>query len=138
MLRIVAPRGNKQGGRFIGSQHLLPQLNRFLTEVHADQRADLLGGYVATRRRRRKARAARGRLALAGLVDRRTDLRGVREDRQYKASLRRDGRIRYKRELYDTPNAAARAALKRPADGWSFWRFRAKGGKWTSLRALKR
>jgi hypothetical protein len=40
--------------------------------------------------------------------------------------------------VFDTPNAAARAALEKPAGGWSFWHFKNDGGEWLPLSTLKK
>jgi len=51
-------------------------------------------------------------------------LRAYRGKKEFRASLRRDGRINDKNKLFDTPNSAARAALGKPVSGWFFWRYR--------------
>lgn len=138
LLRIVNPKGNKVRGRFADSNNLLRDLKRQMMEVNLDKVASLIGGRVATQRRRKKARTARGAGALQGLVDRRMPLRGYRGDWEYRATLWKDGRIRYGEKFYDTPNSAARAALRKGANGWSFWRYRNSKKEWVPLRALKK
>lgn len=138
LIRIVGPRGNKLGGRFVRSQNLLLYLNRTMSEADADRRASLIGGHVALRRRRAKGKKARGAGALHGLVDRRLPLRAYRGKKEFRASLRRDGRINYKNRLFDTPNSAARVALGKPVSGWSFWRYRNSKKEWVPLKNLKR
>ncbi len=83
LLRIVVPGGNRVGGRFVKSTNLLPQLNRLITESDKDHKAELLGGWVAERRRRTKARRARGKGALRGLVIRRLTLKAERNGWAY-------------------------------------------------------
>jgi hypothetical protein len=138
LIRIVSPKGNKLGGRFVKSQNLLLQLHRTMSEADADRRASIIGGFVARRRRRAKGRRLRGAGALHGFVDRRLPLRAARGAKKFKASLRRDGRIYYKNKYFDTPNSAARAALGKRVSGWSFWRYRDTKGMWVPLRNLKR
>jgi hypothetical protein len=138
LLRIVAPGGNRVGGRFVKSTNLLPQLNRLISESDKDHKAELLGGWVAERRRRTKAKRARGKGALRGLVIRRLSLRAERNGWAYRASLRRDGTISYDRKTYDSPNAAARAALGKPAGGWHFWHYKSEDGDWVPLASLKK
>lgn len=138
LLRIVNPKGNKVRGRFADSDNLLRELRRRMMEVNLDKVALLIGGRVATQRRRKKARKARGAGALQGLVDRRMPLRGYRGQWEYRATLWKDGRIRYGEKFYDTPNSAARAALRKRANGWSFWRYRNSEKEWVPLRSLKK
>ena len=52
--------------------------------------------------------------------------------------LNEDGTVSYDGKVYDTPGAAAKAALRRPANGWSFWRYKDDKGNWVPLRRLKR
>lgn len=138
LLRITKPAGNKQGGKFVASENLLSTLNRLMSDTDADRRARLLGGYVVRRRRRAKAARARGTRILAGVVDRRIPLRARHKKRQYKATLRKDGSVRFARSTFGSPSAAARAALGRSCNGWWFWRFRNERGEWVPLEILRR
>lgn len=137
LLRIVSPQGNKQHGKFVKSQNLHPLLNKLVDEKLKDQRAELMGGRVAQKRQLAKGRNAKGKGALKGLVNRRIVLKAWRDDYEYRASLRMDGMISYDGQLYDSPNAAASAALGKPSGGWGFWRFKDKSGEWVQLLKLK-
>ena len=137
LLRIVSPVGNKQGGKFVSSKNLKPILNQYIRDTDADRRADLVGGYVAIRRRKTKAKHAKGAGALQGLVEKRMVLKAWRDGWEYRATLRKDGTINYNGEIYDTPNSAAKAALGKPCGGWRFWRYRDQAGEWVSLARLK-
>lgn len=137
VLRIINPHGNRKGGGFAGSENLFPGLNRRVREIDADRRAAILGGPVAERRRRAKARRAKGQAALAGFAERRTLLRARHRGRAYRATLRRDGKIRLARRLYDSVSAAARAIVNRPVNGWQFWHYKDDSGKWVRLRTVR-
>lgn len=139
IVRIASPPSNKQTGRLKGASDLRKQLNQRIKDYHDDQRALLLGGDVARARRRRKARRGHDSRALAGAVERPTQLRGVYKGKVYKARLRRDGQISFGGHLYATPASAARAALGRGRNGWYFWQIRlSKRGPWQRLRALRK
>lgn len=137
LLRIVAPQGNKQRGTFAKSQNLHPVLNKLVVECDADHRAELMGGRVALQRQLAKGRKAKGKGALKGLVNKRIPLKAWRGGYEYTALLRKDGMISYDGQLYDSPNAAATAALEKPAGGWGFWRFKEKSGDWVLLKKIK-
>jgi len=92
---------------------------------------------VALHRQQAKGRKAKGKGALKGLVNRWITLKAWRGEYEYTASLRKDGMIGYDGQLFDSPNAAATAALGKPAGGWGFWRFKDKSGDWVLLRILK-
>lgn len=137
ILRIVTPSGNKLTGKFKRSQNLYPRLNVGMKDEDADERAQLLGGGVADRRRKTKAsRASRSR-PLKDAVPRAVRLRGKRAGWEYSATLRKDGTIHYGKRSFDTPNLAARAAVGKSCNGWAFWKYRGSDGEWVALRNLK-
>ena len=138
ILRVTGPKGNKSKGEFSGSQNLRATLNRRMKDWDADRRARLLGGGVARQRLRSKAKRSRGVGVLAGVVDRPIALRARRGTKKYKATLRRDGRIRLAGRLYDTPSAAARAATKCGLGGWTFWQYRNERRRWVQLKELRK
>ena len=138
ILRAIKPPGNKVTGTFAQSKNLHPIINNMIKEVEADQRARVLGGSTARRRRRRKARQATGSEALAGVFERAVRLRGEHSGYEYRASLRRNGTISYDGHVFDSPTGAARAAVGRSVNGWSFWCYKKPRGEWIKLRTLKR
>jgi hypothetical protein len=138
ILRITAPVGNKQSGKFAASVSLLNTLNRIMSNADADRRARILGGNIARRRRRVKTRNAKGTLALAGVVDRRLPLRARYKEEQFRATLRTDGRLSHASKLYDTPTAAARAVVGRTVNGWTFWLFLNSKREWVPISHLRR
>lgn len=139
ILRIVAPPGNKTGGRFASSINLKPELNRNIRNRDADSRAELVGGPVKRLRRRSNAARKTGRRILEGAVERSTRLKGTLKGQDYRAILRRDGRITYNGYIYDSPSGAGRDAIGRSCNGWSFWLYRdQKSGKWVPIGSLRR
>jgi hypothetical protein len=78
LLRIVNPSGNRQIGKFANSDNLRSTLNQKMKEKDADQRALLIGGPVARRRRRSKIKSGAGIKSLAGIVDSRISLKNIR------------------------------------------------------------
>ncbi len=137
LLRIVKPPSNKQVGRFAGSENLRPILNRLLKEAQADRRAAIIRGPVAKRRRKAKALRATGYEALAGYVDRSIVIKGWHKGREYEARLRKDGRIRFRGKLYESPSAAGTAAIRRNVNGWKFWHYKDRG-EWVPLEYLRK
>jgi hypothetical protein len=137
LIRIVSPDGNRLGGRLAGSEDLRRSLSRMIKDADDDRRALLLGGVAGRRRIERKMRGATATTVLAGLVERRMPLIAQYRNKRFKATLLRSGFIRYRGKLYENPRAAARAAMKRPRNGWSFWRFKDHEGNWVKLAALK-
>ena len=140
LLRIVGPAGNAVSGKFIGSEDLRGRLGQRMREADAHRRADLMGSKATKHRARTKVVRSPGQRArpLDGLVDRRVYLRGWRGDYEYRATLRRDGTIRYGDEVFDSPSGAARAALRSHRNGWRFWHFKDPKGDWIQLSTLRR
>jgi RAMA domain-containing protein len=137
-LRIVNPLGNRVKGGLPGAQDLIRPLKRKIDEAQQDKTATLLGGRFVSRRQRSRLRAGTGTLTLKGLVERRIQLRATYKGHSYKATLRRDGHISYKRRLFESPSSLAKVIVGRAANGWQFWRYRNSKGEWVRLAELKR
>ncbi len=137
VLRIVSPRGNRVGGKFVESENLSRVLNREMKDNDKDKRARLLGGDVKKRRVRSKTAEATGSHGLKDAFDRRVTLKGWHKGFEYNASLRRDGRISFSGETYKSPSAAGVAARGRSTNGWTFWHYRLKN-EWVKLSTLRK
>lgn len=137
MIRVVGPRGNRRSGKFMASKVLRQELNKLIKAHDADRRARLMGGRQPKQRIKAKAVKARRKNILYGVFDHGIQLRGWHKDWEYRAFLRKDGRIRYDGEIYDTPSAAGRDARGVSTSGWTFWHYR-ESGEWVPLRTLKR
>ena len=136
LLRIIDPQGNRVKGRLPGAHDLKRDLNRKVSAHQADERARLLGGAFAKNRRRKKAASGNGTVVLAGSVERRLVLKAEYKGERYQASLRKDGHIFFQGNLYESPTAAAKAVVKRPVNGWTFWSFKSSKG-WVALSELR-
>ena len=97
-----------------------------------------MGGHIAKNRLRRRVRNAKGKDGLKGIIAMRMTLKGWRGGYEYTATARKNGTIRYGEEIFDTPNASARAALGKPAGGWRFWHYKDSQGEWVKLINLKK
>lgn len=138
LLRIVSPPGNRVGGKFARAADLRPELNRLVKEEQDRQRASMLGGSEAERFRRRLTSKGFGRKALAGLFDRRMELRGRYKGKVIKASLRKNGQVRLGTKTFDSLSAAAsHVGISR--NGWNFWSYRdTTSGKWRPLHTVRK
>ncbi len=136
VLRIVRPKGNRVIGRFAESKNLLRQFGREIKAEALREVYDMLG-----RRRPRvrirpggKSREARTRPDLYGCFSRAATLRGTYLGKVHQARVRKNGTIRYGDSVYLSVSDAARAACKRPRNGWWFWHVKTPAGKWVRLR----
>ena len=137
MLRIMSPRGNRVRGKFVRSDNLRRVLNSNMKDNDKDKRARLLGGDIKKRRVRSKTAEATGSHGLKDAFDRRVTLKGWYKGVEYIAFLRRDGRISFSGETYESPSAAGFAARGRSTNGWTFWHYRLKK-EWVRLRTLRK
>lgn len=138
LLRIARPRGNSVKGGLKDSKSLYNELNVLMKHFDADRRARVLGGGVARARMRRRARAGSSTLLIAGMVEKRIQLRASIRGKDYRATLRRSGHVSYRGKLYDSPSAAGKKALGHPVNGWGFWKYKDARGKWVPLERLRR
>lgn len=139
LLRILVPKGNRVSGRLKHATNFAKALNYGMSGRDAQRRADLLGGAVANRLKRKQLTSGKkGAAALKGIAGKRIALRATYKGFVYSAALRTDGQVRYGGVLYETPSAAARVAVGgRRVNGWTFWRFRQRG-EWVHLKALRK
>jgi len=137
VLRIIRRSGNAVSGKLSGSQNLHSELNRKVKEIDANRRASILGGVVAQRRRKQRAKHNRGAAALAGVFERETRIIGLHKGTRHVAVVMRDGSIRYKSNHYPSPSAAAVAVVGGSCNGWQFWKFRNQKGVWARLATIK-
>ena len=138
MLRIVDPPGNKVKGKFSRSEDLRRTLNKNIRAKDDERRAGLLGGLVAKRWRRGQVTKAGRVVPLSAVSDKRRKLFGSKAGWEYHATLLKNGTIKFAGKTYETPTAAARAAVKGRANGWNFWRYRDSNGEWVRLKMLKK
>lgn len=134
ILRIWQPQGNSQRGKFYRSENLSNRLAAAFRARHRQELSELLG--------RRSIEDLNPdddgpEVPLAKYFTRPMPLRGKFKGKEYKARVRKDGRIRFKGKTYATPSAAGTAVRKRQTNGWYFWRFERAPGDWVRLKELR-
>lgn len=137
LLRIVRTRGNKVKGKFAKSQDLRRQFRRDVAASLKVELNELFGGarpkVVAARREPKEGRTP----ALAKYVSRRFSIRMRYKGEEYRATVRSDGTIRFKKKVYTSPSLAATAVTGRPMNGWWWWKYERAPGDWVRLRELR-
>lgn len=147
ILRIAAPSGNKQKGRFAKSEDLH---RRFRRDLHHELSETISGLFVHTKpsrqssARRKKAApenepASDGRSpVLARYSNRPSKLRGRHKGKTIWAHVRKAGAIYLDKQHFNSPSLAARHAVKRPTcNGWHFWQYQLSPGNWVPLDNLR-
>ena len=144
ILRIVVPTGNRTGGRLAKSQDLRRVIHRLIAESDADNRKTLMGDKrrlclpvkkTAKKQPKKKTKTQTGRPQSP--LGKRRVLQGHHKGWEYRAILRPDGTIRYGQRTFQSPSAAAGAAVGRACNGWTFWRYRDGSGDWVPLKNLR-
>jgi hypothetical protein len=145
VIRIAQPKGNRQRGKFARSENLTRTLRRRLREQQKAEWLTLIGRemhLIESDENRPRRRPGRGRKGdgpvLAGYVTKAMTLRSIYKGEMYKARVRRDGTIRVGNKVVNSPSLAAVAVVKRPVNGWSFWKYERAPGQWVKLRELRR
>ena len=65
------------------------------------------------------------------------EIRATYKRRALRAIVTKDGEVRLRGRVFDTPSAAAEFVVRRPCNGWSFWRYEAEPGTWVRLAGLR-
>lgn len=133
VLRIMTPKGNRQKGRLKYSENLRFQLSRAIKSAQRREFDELFGRRAASAVRPPKPASAK----LARYVTKPTPIKARYRDRMFYGWIRRDGRIRFRGRLYDSPSAAGAAARKRATNGWTFWQYQRAPGDWVELSKLR-
>jgi predicted GIY-YIG superfamily endonuclease len=139
MLRTVKPAGNKQKGQFAKSEDLRL---RFRRDMKQNLDAEFNGMFEDARPVRRNPTAPKvdGRAPiLAKYVTTAFPIRARFKGKTLRATVRRDGTIRFAGKLFNSPSLAAAAACNRVScNGWAFWTYQRAPGDWVPLDALRK
>src|SRR6185437_3424789 len=128
LLRVVRPkpRGNSQGGRFASSENLRRKLKADIKKQQSLQLEMLIGGKSGLKGKLRiHAEELDDAAELTKYLNGRGPwhLKAVYKRKTLHARVRRDGKIRFAGQLFDSPSGAACEAVGRAANGWHFWRY---------------
>ncbi len=139
VLRIVRPKGNRQGGKFAKAQNLRRDFTRRVKLDAAAHLSELLGT-VETNRPVKPSVGSGSKAVLAAYVKRPIRLRGRYKGRVLKARVLRSGVISFAGKKFQSPSMAACAALphRRAINGWYFWTYERAPGDWVRLRELRK
>lgn len=133
VLRITVPSGNKARMKLPRSRDLSRYFKRSMIDSFRRELEQLFKGS-------RKARpgSGRGPSDSGPVIKSRKSLRRTYKGKLYRATLRPDGRVRFRGKIYPSPTAAAKMITKRPVFGWTFWRYERAPGEWIRLNELRR
>lgn len=140
LLRIVAPQGNRVGGRLRNARDLSREFRSMMAAQASAERDDMLARRSRrqdpTKARQAAARKAAQTRALRQGAGRRTRLKAGYKGEEYSATLLADGQVRVGNDTFASLTAAAKAVTRRTSiNGRWFWMARHKG-EWCRLSQL--
>jgi hypothetical protein len=98
----------------------------------------LIGAKIILRKQTSRAEVKKGSKAFTGMLNKRIVLKASYKKKEYKASLRKDGKISFNGKQYNSPSTAAFAVSKTSIDGWYFWKYKDEKGNWIKLNELRK
>lgn len=138
ILRVADPKGNSVKGKLSRAKNLRPSLKRGLKKELVRQLNGIIGGKEKKGVKKAKAKAADSGRPLRGLFRHYQPIYSTYKGRDYKANVLKSGSIKLKGQLYDSPTGAAKAVVTRgTVNGWSFWKYKDKGGELRKIAGLR-
>lgn len=79
-----------------------------------------------------------GKLTVLFTLNRKFKIRMLYKGKVHKAVVRKNGTIRYKEKVYNSPSLAAQAVRGMPSNGWVWWKYERAPGDWILLDELRK
>lgn len=144
LVRIADPDGNKQRGKLKVSKNLKRALNQAIRKRQEEKRIKIFGDHKGkakrkkTKKKGRKTKVVKER-PLRGVFPGGKVIYAKYKGNTYKAWIKRNGGIRFKGKIYDSPTGAAQEIIEKGAvNGWNFWKYKDKAGNLIKLRTLRK
>jgi hypothetical protein len=138
LIRIAQPKGNRNGGKLKGSQDLKRTLKSQLKRAN-EQKVNTLFDQGSKAKATVKGPALPKELAkLAKTISLPLRIRATHRKVTHRATLRRDGKVRYAGKVYSSLSKAGTAATGRPTNGWTFWSCERGKGHWVKLNTIRK
>jgi len=137
LLRITRPPGAKQTGKLAQSRDMKRLIMRAIRTKQAKEISTLFGRYIPAPEDRNDVKA-RGDQELSQFLPAGARLRGHHRGKTFRATARRDGRVRYNGEIYPSLSFAAKAAVHRSVNGWWFWKVERGKNNWVRLTKIRK
>jgi hypothetical protein len=135
LLRIAKPPGAKQTGKLAQSRDMRRQISRAIRQKQFKEVSSLFGRGV---QEDAVTKVTRGDPQLVRFFPSGARLRGYHKGKAFSARARRDGQVRFDGKVYSSLTLAAKAAVKRPINGWWFWHVERGKGNWIRLTKMRK
>ncbi|MCX5699799.1 MAG: hypothetical protein NTX01_08940 [Candidatus Omnitrophica bacterium] len=139
ILHISKPIGNKVKGKFKHSENLYRLFAKDIRVVQKKELNQILGREMTQLVLDGKSKKGR-KPTLAKYVQRRLKIRTRYKGKIYKALVRRDGMVLFKKRKFYSPSVAGGSIVAKGTaiNGWYFWEYERAPGDWVRLNELRR
>ncbi len=138
VIHIAQPKGNTKSGRFAKSKNLNPRLKQSALETVKF----MFGGASAKRQKAKKSWASKGKKSkapsLRGLLPAGTVIKSFMRNDTLEARVDGEGRVLLNGKIFNSPSMAVISVTKSARNGWRFWRYQDRDGKWVLLDELRK
>lgn len=144
VLRIAAPKGNSNKGKFSASINIKSKLAKDIRDIQKRIRIILLGAnkkkQQATGVKITKIKLPKkGEPQLEPYISKRFTIKAEYKGYIYTAKVHKNGIIVYNGKEYTSPSLAGMAVNKRrTVNGWKFWKYRNENGEWVFIDELRK
>ena len=134
LLRIAKPPGARQRGKLAQSQDMRRRIAQAIRQKQKGEVSSLFG------KRTSPVVTAKVNVEsdLTRLLPQGASVRGTLKNKVFRARVRRNGMVRFGGVSYTSLSLAAKAAIKRPTNGWWFWQIERGRGNWIRLTRIRK
>lgn len=134
LITLANPKGNKVKPRGRVNNKLKKMLLSLIKEEQKIERDAILG---INNKKKRQMKSTH-RPSLKEYFSKSRPLARTYKGKDYSARLLKNGKIKFKNRIYESPSAAAKAIVTRSTvNGWSFWYVKNEDGDWVKLSTLR-
>jgi hypothetical protein len=136
LLRITKPPGAKQTGKLAQSKDMKRQIMKAIRDKQTKEVSSLFDSFIHLKDE--PSGKPRGESDLIRFLPKGARLKGTNKGKTFRATARRDGRVRYKGQTYSSLSLAAKAAIRRSVNGWWFWQIERGKRNWVRLTKIRK
>ncbi len=139
-IRVASPKENRQMGKLRKSQDLKRLLRKLVKQRQKQEITELFSGRSdeAIDPETLSDITEGRRPVLAGYFNKGQKLRWKFKGKIYRAFVRKNGTIRFRKKIFTSPSSVAKAITKRGRDGWFCWKYERAPGDWIFLNELRK
>ncbi|MFC1568299.1 hypothetical protein ACFL37_01215 [Candidatus Margulisiibacteriota bacterium] len=139
VIRIAAPKGNRQKGGFSRAEDLRRKFRKQVAELQKIELDKLFGSKKKQSEFvKRVAREGREPALIKYIKNIGYRIKMTYKGKTYYARVRKSGKIRFKKHSFNSPSVASSAILKRNSNGWYWWKYQRSPREWVRIDELRK